>query len=398
MLPFPKRNATDEEVELNDDDLLIVDEGQIAAVSPSSHSQVRVHARASDAEDLAATVQRALPRTLGLLGLPPGSRRVLDEQVEEDVAGLCLASIAEATSRESVRQLSASSHIRAALASAPPPPPPVAHFEELARAPSSTSRLPSVTAPPFVRTSAHASLAPHAPEAPGIRESAPPPAAFARRSIPDRPAVSVAPVSMPAIVQGHTPEPTVILVRERPRAIWILAAAVCGAFGALAATRLLPAPPPEAPAPVVAAAPPAAPLPLPSPVVVAPVAAPAPSPPVAPAPAAGNVMRFGDDQGVAIKAITPITPPAPQPARKPAPAGTSGASTSRPVAPRAPSMGPALPDGSFGLSRSESASAAATPPPSLTASAVTPSPEPRRARALTPEQQLAEAQLKASMK
>jgi hypothetical protein len=52
-----------------------------------------------------------------------------------------------------------------------------------------------------------------------------------------------------------------------------------------------------------------------------------------------------------------------------------------------------LPDGSFGLGRAETTPA--TPPPSLTAPA--PAPEPRK-RALTPEQQLAEAQLKASMK
>jgi hypothetical protein len=56
-------------------------------------------------------------------------------------------------------------------------------------------------------------------------------------------------------------------------------------------------------------------------------------------------------------------------------------------------MGPALPDGSFGLGRAETTPA----PPPLSLTAPAPAPEPRK-RALTPEQQLAEAQLKASMK
>jgi hypothetical protein len=60
-------------------------------------------------------------------------------------------------------------------------------------------------------------------------------------------------------------------------------------------------------------------------------------------------------------------------------------------------MGPALPDGSFGLGRGDTTIAAApSSPPSLTSTP--PAPEPPRKRVLTPEQQLAEAQLKASMK
>jgi hypothetical protein len=59
-------------------------------------------------------------------------------------------------------------------------------------------------------------------------------------------------------------------------------------------------------------------------------------------------------------------------------------------------MGPALPDGSFGLGRETTTAAAPSPPASLTATP--PAPEPPRKRVLTPEQQLADAQLKASMK
>jgi hypothetical protein len=60
-----------------------------------------------------------------------------------------------------------------------------------------------------------------------------------------------------------------------------------------------------------------------------------------------------------------------------------------------------LPDGSFGLGRSDTPSTpSVTPPaPPLTASAAfSAAPESPRKRALTPEQQLAAAQLKASMK
>lgn len=432
MLPFPKRKATNDVVELTDDDLVLVEEitprvtaKQPSSPSPSSHSHVRA----------------AATRAPHGSALPPGSRRVLDEQVEEDVAGQCLASIAAATSHESARHLSASSHIRAALAAAPVPAFRLEALPHLPPADSrpSTSRLPSVSAPPFVRTTTAprtsyplpgeaASPRAFAPEAPGIRDSSPP-AAFIRRSSPalaypvssmtlpptgpsQSSVGSVAPVSMSGSTQG-TPEPTVILVRERPRSIWIVAAAAVGALGAIAAMRFAPAvnverapvaephaaaQPPSVPAPV---------LPLPSTAVVVPVASSAPpaavapvalaAAPVAPAASAGSpaVMRFAEDQGATIKA------PVAAPRRPAAAASPAAAPAARPASPspRVPSMGPALPDGSFGLGRSDTTTAAAAPAPPLTASApVVIAPEPPRKRALTPEQQLAEAQLKASMR
>jgi hypothetical protein len=444
LLPFPKRRATNEEVDLTDDDLVEVTDEEsaprvpaasvpaprhVSASSPSASSQSRSQARA------AAAAARRPTRSAYASALPPGSRRVLDEGVEEDVAGQCLASIAAATSAESSRHLRSSGGVRvgreAVLAT------PVA---QPAHADSRTSRLPSITAPPFVRATTTTSTSPiqaaavRAPEAPGIRDSAPP-AAFVRRSSPalaspvssaassatlppaasSRSGVgSVAPVSMASVAQASQ-EPTVILVRERPRSIWIVAAAAVGAIAAIAAMRFAPSVPGERTTtvePPAAAAPPAAPLPATA--VAVPVASPASTGSVvAAAPAAasaavapgsasaatppGAVMHFADDEGVAIKA------PAPAPRRPSvsAPAvGAPAAPAARPAgqAPRPPSMGPALPDGSFGLGRSETATAAApSPPPSLTATAPS-SPEPPRKRALTPEQQLAEAQLKASMK
>ena len=410
LLPFAKRRATDDEVELTEDDLVLVEE--IAPRAPKSSAWSQSHVRA------------AQPRPPRGAALPPGSRRVLDEQVEEDVAGQCLASIAAATSLESSRHLRSSSHLRAALAA----PPAAGVSPGVARGGSSESpshgstRLPSVTSPPFVRTATSRERDSHAlrtaPEAPGIRDSSPP-AAFVRRStpphaypvssgsLPSSVAVanagafgSVAPVSMTSLRPGAQ-EPTVIVVRERPRSLWILAAAAFGAVGAITAMRFTPATSgASSAAEPHAEVTPAAALPLPPAAVVAPVvtlgvppaAVAAASSSVGPAAPTSAVMHFADDEGVAIGRA-----PAPAAPRKPTGAapGVSVAPPARP-APRVPSMGPALPDGSFGLGRSDTTTAAAPSPPSLTSTP--PAPEPPRKRVLTPEQQLAEAQLKASMK
>ena len=383
MLPFPKRTANDDVVELTDEDLVPVDE--IAPPAAARLSQSPAHPASR------SRITRAS-------ALPPGSRRVLDEQIEEDVAGQCLASIAIATRASSPRRLSSSSHIRASLAAAPVPAPPIASPEWRAPESPASARLPSVSPPPFVRTTPPSSWPrAHAPEAPGIRDSVAP-AAFVRRSSPElaRPASigSVAPVSMSSLPSAQaSAEPTVILLRERPRSIWILAAAALGALGAVAAMRFAPAAVSHetvAGAAAQAPSPPAPVLSLPSTAVVPPIAS---SVPAAPA-----VMMFTDEQGVAIKSIPAPAAPAvgaAAPRKSVTPATAAAPPAPRPAqAPRAPSMGPALPDGSFGLGRSDTTTASS--PPSLTAAA--PAPEPPRKRALTPEQQLAEAQLKASMK
>lgn len=245
----------------------------------------------------------------------------------------------------------------------------------------------------------------------------------------ERNASSFAPVSMSE--RPAPAEPTVIVLRERPKAAWFIAAASLGALGAIAATRFLGTPVADhgataAPTAIVVAASPA-PLALaPTNVVLPPVVAAPPViapviasvsasasvttalPAVAAAPSA-VVVHFSEDQGVAIKA----TPRGPAPARPVAPRGSVPASGggvapgNRPAPARAPSMGPALPDGSFSLGRADNAAPVTTPAPSppisvaapSTALALAPAPEPPpRRRPLSAEQQLAEAQLKASMK
>ena len=428
MLPFrdqKSKTGRAEEIELEDDDLVIVD-----VASPASPASA------------------APPSIGGGSGarrkhtLPPGSRRVLAERVEEDVAGQCLASLAESRAHSS-------SHVRAAFArpsvdhpSAYPPPLPVAPIasahSEREHAPISVSRLPAVSAPPLQHTS-RTNIGPflrsrHAEEAPGVRDSSPPPA-FVRRSSASfqaatpssftsaRPSSvnSLAPVSANVLRQGgprahHAasatpPEHTLIVVRERPRAAWIFAAAALGALGAIAATRFLAAGDAttagdergQNAVTTLSAASPAVGAPaLPPAVVVAPPPAPAPAPalPARPGPA---VMSFADDQGVAIRAHAPPAPRAPASPAAPAPRAP------RPATPSRQGLGPALPDGSLSLGSSSSPStparvsspaaaapavAAPAPPP---AAPVAPEP-PRKPRVLTPEQQLAEAQLKASMK
>ena len=104
----------------------------------------------------------------------------------------------------------------------------------------------------------------------------------------------------------------------------------------------------------------------------------APPVPVTAPPASAAIVHFGDDQGVAIP-------------RRPAPASHASPARATPRAARPAPLGPALPDGSFGLGHVDTL-------PSLTAtSAPVAASEPAKKRVLTPEQQLAEAQLKASM-
>jgi len=466
LLPFPKRKSP-EELELGDDDLVVLED-------VADDVDVELDFRGAEAADvdLAQTVQRKRP---SMLLLP--STRPIDERLEDDVAGQCLASIAA-----EVRSPQSASGIRAVLASAPPPPPilpPPSSVPVAMQVPGQAreeigasytipphARLPRVTAPPFVRKTT-------------------PPSAFARRSSPSlpamRPAMSTAPMmplarpattsEMPPpavhsiaptqigshVSEARTVEPTVIVVRERPKAGWILASAAIGALCALAAVKILVSPAREEAAPVrevatttiataVVAGPAAAPpatsviVPItPSPVLAHPAPTTSVVAPSAPA-ATGAVVRFGDEQGIAIAA-----PKSSASDRVSSSASAKPASAPKSVAPakapanakpaKAPSN--ALPDGSFPLGQSgesKSATVAApastpsqaekaaqsalastilssanTPPGTAPATrsapasapepvaAPAPAPAPRR-RALTPEQQIADAQLKASMK
>lgn len=467
MLPFPKRKSP-EELELGDDDLVVLED-----VADEVDVELDFGGAEAADVDLAQTVQRKRPSML----LP--STRPIDERLEDDVAGQCLASIAA-----EVRSPQSASGIRAVLAAAPPPapilPPPSSvpaamQVPGQARAEISASytipphaRLPRVTAPPFVRTPPSAFARRSSASLPAVRPpmATAPMMPFARPATTSEmppPAVhSIAPTQIGGHVsEAKAVEPTVIVVRERPKAGWILASAAIGALCALAAVKVLVSPAREEASPVrevatttiataVVAGPGAAPpatsaiVPItPSPALAHPAPTNAVVAPSAPA-ATGAVVRFGDEQGIAIAAPKPAaaSSASDRASAKPFSAPKSVApakapSNAKPA--KAPSN--ALPDGSFPLGQStESKSATAAAPASSPASspsqaekaaqsalastilssantppgtapatrsapssapepvaAPAPAPAPRR-RALTPEQQIADAQLKASMK
>ncbi|MBX3222241.1 MAG: hypothetical protein KF795_17110 [Labilithrix sp.] len=314
-----------------------------------------------------------------------------------------------------------------------------------------TPRLPRVCAPPFLRPSS-SSFPAARPSVPGVSDVVHPaelvdadaaetlpvpsralPAArasaprfsqarpdgvtpFARTSIEVRSPAPSAPSVAPVAVSNA--EPTVIVVRDRPRTAWVVAAAAIGALAAVTvmrfgAPRVAPEVTPPSPAAAVvvdapitapaspatalqAVASPASPASVSQAVASQAVASPASPASASPRHAADPaVVRFGDDDGVSIK-VAPgasATPPTAPAAAQAAP--RSAPKPARPSRPLNPKVSPPtlLPDGSLGLANNSRAPAptvapAATPLP-------VPPPPPRR-RALTPEQELAEAQLRAA--
>jgi hypothetical protein len=183
------------------------------------------------------------------------------------------------------------------------------------------------------------------------------------------------PVSVPPVAVAA--EPTIIVVRERPRIAWMLGSAGVGALAAAMVMRLFvgrsAAPAPSKAGGAEMAAPQSS-----SGVDAAPTGESSPAaPPLLPRPSGTTaVVRFAEDQGVAICAPSA----APSPAAAPA---------TQPHAIAAPPHPPPR--------------AAARPgPPLMSLQASSPSavaPEaPAKKRPLTPDEDLAEAQLKASMK
>jgi hypothetical protein len=259
------------------------------------------------------------------------------------------------------------------------------------------ARLPAVRPPPFVRPIATARTI-RSPSVPGLIADDADAAAtlpnpvktpFARRMTDERASVppsppsndSVAPVAL-ARDRGTSAngkgEATVIVVRERPRALWVVAAAAIGALAAATVMRLVPQS-----APVES---------IPTSHVVAPAPRPVPA-----------VVRFGEDEGVSIQVPAPVSPPMVPPATRvahPAPrVHAPAAPTTRVLNPKVSAPMPMpMPDGSLGLANtgkpastsSVAATAASAPLP------LPPPPSPLRKRALTPEQELAEAQLRAA--
>lgn len=394
MLPFAKHKSPseDEIVELADDDLVVVVDGDGSAPEPARAAPRRVLAKASlppvSAPPVASRSSQSVP-------VAAPSRRFLrpDERVEEDVAGECLASIAaETRSRGGLlvrtpREVDLDLEVDVELLGAAPPAalPPLGAPPPRASVPWARESAPGG---PFARTSPSSSR--------GIPVAAPsfPP------SLPSAPSYdSVAPVSAASGARVH--EPTVIVLREKPKTAWYVGSAVVGAACALLAMRLVatstaaPRPPPTDVAASVSHEAPAA-------TVVTPAAPPASAaPPV-------TVIRFDDTQGVAIT-VPPAAPPAVPPSAHPAAhapppaaphAPPPAAALANPATPPKPPVARAtpisstkLPDGSFTLGGSETVTAPrpAAPPPPATHT-------PAKKGPLTPEQELAEAQLKASMR
>lgn len=403
---------SDVELELGEADLVVMEEAPAASsMRPRMPSIPPPLPRAS----LPEIVLPAHPT-------PRPSRRTLDEKMVEDVTGQCLATIAEVTSRTRI-PLSLVDAITAApssgaskrsskkiVAAAPSSasniltPPmrgrPVEEPEEETEQNAASSvkvalesairkKLPPISSPPFVRRSS-ASLLPSEREiVPRISPVAPSSTAIAMAADSRRP-LSDAPVSVSKLGENTQ----VVVVREPPKAYWVAVAAVIGAAAAIGGMRLAAPSTPSSSAPASIA-------------VEAPVAAPIAKDVVAPPPekaaekASSTVVHFGDGQGIAIpaaksshtpKSSEPSKPVVAATSKPPASAAPKSATTASPV-PRPPR----LPDGSYGLARSD---AAPTPPPKeAPAPAAPPPPAPeKKAKNLTPEQQLAEAQLKASMK
>jgi hypothetical protein len=398
VLPFNKRKKADE-IELDDADIVVLEE---AAVEIDVADLEIDEAAAAKNDAQLAELAEDRPQLPRVSSPPKASLRRLvapRDRFEDDVADECLKSIAAATARTRLSDSFPASIVPAA--------PRVPHFESpvdelLAEAPlpqfelsdtDETTRRPALSSSsvmPIARDSVPGVL-PGLPPAPMSVSSLPTPVFSRTTSSPHLPAASsIAPVAMTS-TPGPV-EPTVILVRQPPKAAWVVAAAFLGAACALLGMRILTRSADPPPTIVVTAPPP--------PPQVAPAA---PPPPPA-------TVRFADEQAVAVVAAPPTTASAPPP---PKPVVTTAAvKTASPAivaapppapakpAPKASSLGPKLPDGSMALTKSPSApsaqpAAAAQPAP---APAPQPAPAPASPRKLTPEQQLAEAQLKASMK
>jgi hypothetical protein len=377
VLPFPRRKKQ-EEMELGDEDLVVLEE----------------QAEEVDVRDL--DVRSRLPRVTAppkqsLRRLTTGQDDRLGDRSEDedDVADECLKSIAAATSHARLTDSFPASIV--------PPPPRLPSFEysdleETAQRPAFSSSavvpiaresVPGVL--PVTVFSPASSVPPFRESAPAPRD-APAPAVFARAmpsASPASPAISsMAPVSLSSAPGATaTGEPTVILVPQPPRTGWIIGAAFLGAACAVLGMRVLSHPADRAPATIVVAAPP------PPPAATAPTPAPGPAPPPA-------TIRFNEDQAVAV--VAPAAPPKPVAtviAVKPVAAPPVVRST-KPSA-----VGGRLPDGSTALgarpqepTRGPAGSGGPQAPAQPEAASSTPR------RKLTPEQELAEAQLKASMR
>lgn len=386
MLPFSKRKRSDE-IELEDADIVVLEEAAVEV--DVADLEIADTAKADALADERPQLPRVSPPPKSSLRhlLTSAGSHTRRDRFEDDVADECLKSIAAATSRTGLsdsfpasivppapRLPNFESSIDELLAEAPLPQFEISDTDETTRRPalSSSSSMPAI---PFSRDSVPGVLP--IPAAPLSVSAIPTPVFSRTTSSPHLPAASsIAPVAMSS-APGPV-EPTLILLRQPPKAAWVAAAAFLGAACALLGMHLLTrsVDPPQT---VVVTAPP--------PPTQATLAAPAPPP---------ATVRFNDDQGMAVIAAPPATVSAAPAATAPKPVVTTAAV--KPAA-KAASLGPKLPDGSMALTTK----APSSPPP-----AAQPAPQPQPAPAapaaaaqkkqLTPEQQLAEAQLRASMR
>ncbi len=417
MLPFPNRKGRHDEVlELADEDLILVEASPLAPETLASIRQSVANIEAEPAPSFPLSeieviftpldIEQPQPSPsppesvvvpISRSARPSTPRLVWDADAENDVADECLASIAVETSKTRLSDPFLFSTVA---------PPPRRERKDLSLVPMSSPIPPPAPSsvvgvkvpkpsPPPMRTSPFERRDDKAIWARKsgtneVEDRTSLPSVFTRKT-PFQPmpvAANVATVSsMPPPVVMPTEharddrkneppknEPTVILLRERPRGVWVFGSAAIGALCAVTAMHFVgPLASPQSPPPPTVVAVPA---PPPTTVVAPPPTATTtpeakteakveakPIPTVTLKPSQPAVVSFSDDQGVA---IAPPPAPAPKPAPKPKAAKAN-----------VPMMVP------------DTATAKLPEPP--------PAPAPKPKKPLTPEQQLSEAQLKASL-
>lgn len=205
---------------------------------------------------------------------------------------------------------------------------------------------------------------------------------------------SISPVALAnadADGKRETATGTVIVMHPpRARAPWVIASAAVGALVAAAVMHFAsPAPAPSATTAREA----------PETIANAPVVAPISRPAASATPA--SVVQFGEADAIKVTTAPVAAPVAPAPAKPAAPAHVAAApKPAKPAAPPRVSAPISMPDGSLGLANNSSTTTtpAASSPKSPAPLPATSAAPPRKPLPMTPEQELAEAQLRAALR
>lgn len=433
-------------VELSESDFVLLTPSPVAVPIPGSvipsaeQSKSNLRAALAEVKPPSERVPRKtnapaaslVPVTSPVKKRPPMG---LSWEEEADVAESCLASIAEQTAR-----------VRGSdpfLRIAPPPTGPIdprpsapamgdVDAETRETLPASSRRLPPINPPPFIvrkeplppRSSRSSTFARSVSDSrPSVSDLSTLPIGvrtpFARTLTdndhadrisatslapsvrpPTKSASSFPPLSMDSYRDLAPGAPALVSPRRggattrtyRPRTAWILASAIVGLIGAVVATKWLdPSSPPTPTSPAAQV--------VPSTPVIAPTGS-------------SHTVVFKENEGVSIpaaivtspsRAIVPTTQPSPQQAQPkqgslshPVPLKPVGVAQPRPSAQPKVSAPTPLVDGTLGMANNKPTTVRAGDAPSPKPVAT---PEPSSARKkLTPEQELAEAQLRAAMK